>query len=341
MALFTLGDAVDLTDVAIQKIFLKETDLEKKTYFDKYYNVEKNVADRLMKDSSLSGLGTASRIVENSVIVSEAPVQGFDKTYTQVEYGKLLPVTKQMWKFGIKKRDLERVSNSLKKACLRAREELCADRLDQSYNTSYTRSDDGGSYTVSTTGGDALALVTSTHTREDGGTSWSNRVTDGTTVNMDMDYDAIKAAHRTASLILDPKGKKQDVRLDTLVVTRGSTVAFRAQEILGALKAGGKGSIPGSADNDSAITGYDGSSVAFRIIELPYVDTNTSYWWMFDSSMMGPEYGLQYKESQPIQLEGPNVVFKTGEIQYKATMMFDIGHNDARNIVGSKNTNAA
>lgn len=76
MALFTLGDAVDLTDVAIQKIFLKMTDLEKKSYYDKYYNVEKGVVDRLLKDSSLSGLGSASRIVENSIIVSEAPVQG-------------------------------------------------------------------------------------------------------------------------------------------------------------------------------------------------------------------------------------------------------------------------
>ena len=80
MALLTLGDAVDLTDVAIQKIFLKETDLEKKTYYDKYFHVEKNVTDRLMKDSSLSGLGQASRIVENAVITSEAPLQGYDKT---------------------------------------------------------------------------------------------------------------------------------------------------------------------------------------------------------------------------------------------------------------------
>ena len=57
--------------------------------------------------------------------------------------------------------------------------------------------------------------------------------------------------------------------------------------------------------------------------------------------MKGAEYGLQYKESQGISLEGPNVVFKTGEIQYKSTMLFDIGFNDGRNIVGSKNTNAA
>src|SRR3990167_10431407 len=153
MALFTLGDAVDLTDLSIQKIFLKETDLEKRTFYDKYFNVETGVVDLYTKDSSLSGLGSASRITENSVIVSEAPVQGFDKTFTQVEFGKMLPVTKQMWKFGIKKRDLERVSTSLKKACLRAREELCAARLDNSYSTSYTQSDDGGSYSVTVSGG--------------------------------------------------------------------------------------------------------------------------------------------------------------------------------------------
>ena len=82
MSLFALGDAVDLTDVAIQKIFLKKTRLEEKTTYDKYYNVETGVVDRLLKDSSLSGLGTASRIVENAIITSEAPVQGYDKTYT-------------------------------------------------------------------------------------------------------------------------------------------------------------------------------------------------------------------------------------------------------------------
>jgi hypothetical protein len=37
--------------------------------------------------------------------------------------------------------------------------------------------------------------------------------------------------------------------------------------------------------------------------------------------MKNATYGLQYKESQSISLEGPNIVFKTGEIQYKATMI--------------------
>ena len=102
--------------------------------------------------------------------------------------------------------------------------------------------------------------------------------------------------------------------------------------MLGAMN---KGWMPGSADYDQS------GAPTYKISANPWITNNTLYWWMFDSSMKNATYGLQYKESQPIELEGPNVVFKTGEIQYKATEMFDIGHNDPRGWVGSKNTNAA
>lgn len=152
---------------------------------------------------------------------------------------------------------------------------------------------------------------------------------------MDFDYDALKAAHRTASLIRDGKGNLMNVNLDTLIVRKGHTNHFRAMEILGAIRAGGKGSIPDSAEN--AAVGVP----AFKIFALPWISSNTAYWWMFDSSMKNLQSGLQLKQSQEIQLEGPNIVFRTGEIQYKATEMYDLGFNDGRNIVGSKNTNAA
>ena len=150
---------------------------------------------------------------------------------------------------------------------------------------------------------------------------------------MDFEYDALKAAFQTAQAIKGPKGKPLNIQLDTLVCSRGIPAThFRAIEILGAMK---KGWQPATADRE-------GSGIPdFNIIALPWITTNTSYWWMFDSKKKGPTYGLQYKESQPIKLEGPNVVFRTDEIQYKATMMYDIGHNDARIFVGSKNTNAS
>lgn len=331
----TITQAADLVDRSIQDIFIKETNIEKKKIYPQYVNVVTGVTDYYMKDSSLSGFGQASRITENAVFRQEAPVQGYDKTYEQFSYGLIGSFSKKMWKFGIKKRDLERVTRSLVSAVNRRIEQLCADRLDNAFATSYTVTDDNGNYTATISGGDSAAFITNSHTREDGGTAWGNRVTDGTTVNMDFDYDAIKAAHQTAAQIRDPKGQLMNINLDTIVVRKGFTNAFRAKEILGAIRSGGKSSLPASAQNDAA------GVPAYEVVEVPYITTNTSYWFMFDSSMKNDEFGLQYKESQPITLEGPNIVFKTKEIQYSAEGMFDIGHNDARPWVGSKNTNAA
>ena len=334
---FSLTDAADLIDASIQNIWLKGSEAESRL-FEQYYNVEKGVDDFYLKDSSISGLGYASRVVENAQIVAQAPVQGFDKVYTQVQFGKILAFSTYMWKFGIKKRDLEGITSELRKACSDLRELRCADRLDNGWSTSYNASDDAGNYAVSTVGGDGVSLISTSHTREDGGTAWNNQVTDGSTVNMDFEYDALKAAHRTASLILNPRGKPMNINLDTLVCFRGGAVDNRATEILGALN---RGRIPGSNDNDGGTARPDGSIASYKILRLPWITTNTSYWFMFDSTLKSNKYGLQYKESMPITLEGPNVVFKTGEIQYKASLMFDLGHNDSRILVGSKNTNAS
>ena len=75
-----LSDAVDLTDVAIQDVWIKGS--EKNTIYDQYFNVETSVVDYYVKDSSISGLGYAGRIVENATVTAASPVQGFDKTYT-------------------------------------------------------------------------------------------------------------------------------------------------------------------------------------------------------------------------------------------------------------------
>ena len=102
-------------------------------------------------------------------------------------------------------------------------------------------------------------------------------------------------------------------------------------EILGAIN---KGWIPESADRDtSGVPGY-------KVIALPWILTNTSYWFMFDSKRgLSPRYGFQYKEAQDVTLEGPNKVFKTSEIQYRGSVIFDIGHNDPRYWIGSQNDN--
>jgi hypothetical protein len=90
----------------------------------------------------------------------------------------------------------------------------------------------------------------------------NNIVYDGTTYNLPFDYAGLKAAHRTASLFVDPRGNPMPANLDTLVVKKGSANHYKALEILGAIKSG---KIPESMDNDGSGVG------AFKIIALDYL----------------------------------------------------------------------
>ena len=173
--------------------------------------------------------------------------------------------------------------------------------MDNGFSTSYQVTDPQGNYAVTITGGDGVALFSASHTREDGGTAPNNIVYDGVTYNMDLDYDALKAALRTASLIKTPVGKPMNINLDTLMVSRGQANDFRAREILKTIQ---KGDQPATADREGPGT------PAYKIIANPYLTTNTSYWYMFDSSMKNPIYGLQYKEAEPIHIDTVNVVYK-------------------------------
>lgn len=143
------------------------------------------------------------------------------------------------------------------------------------------------------------------------GSNWSNIVTDSAgTVNLPFDYAGHKAAERTAANVPDPKGNPMNLELDTLVCARGSNVSFKAKEILKALQ---KNEIPGSFN-------HDGAAVApFKVVELPrqYL-TNTEYWAMFDSKKLGPEYGFQFLESEPITLDSPNIVLNCSTLYARA-----------------------
>lgn len=325
-----IEQAADLVDLSIQKVFSKTSEPE--VMYPKYYNV-RSTEDYYEKDSSLSGLGEADFVTENAAIVSDVPIQGTDKTYTQNMVGMIVPFTFKMWKFGIKKRDLDNVAKELKASVSRKKEKLCAERLTNGFETTnYTHYGINGTTTITISGGDSLGLIDDDHTREDGGENMNNFVFDGTTHNLPFDYSGLKAAHRTASLFVDPRGNPRAGNLDTLVCKKGSSVHFKANEILGAIKAG---KIPESMDNDAAAV------PAFKILPLDYLAT-AAYWWMFDSSRaLTDAEGLQFVESQPTQLDPVNVVYKTKELQTSVTAMFDLGHNDcARCWVGSKGNSA-
>ena len=313
---FNIGQAADLVDLSIQNIFSKSSQPD--STYSKYFNV-RTTTDYYEKDSSLSGLGEADFVDENGVIISDTPVQGYKKTYTQNMVGVIVPFTFKMWKFGIKKRDLDNVAAELKASIARKKERLCAERLDNAYNTSYTHNGQGRTTVITTTGGDGLAAASNAHTREDGGSNMNNIVYDGTTYNLPFDYAGLKAAYRTAGLFVDPRGNPRIPDLNVLVCKKNSAVHFKAKEIKKAIESG---KIPESFDND-------GSGVnSFEIVAVEYL-SNQNYWFMFDSSKaLTDREGFQFIESQAPMLDPVNVVYKTKEIQTSVTTLFDLGHND-------------
>ena len=311
-----IAQAADLVDLSIQKIYEKAS--EPTLTYPKYFNV-RTTEDLYDKDSSLSGLGEADFVDENSVIISDTPIQGYKKTYTQNMVGTIVPFTFKMWKFGIKKRDLNNVAKELKASVARKKERLCAERIDNAWSTSYSHYGQGGSRVLTTTGGDGVAAASNAHTREDGGSNMNNIVYDGTSYNLPFDYAGVKAAYRTAGLMVDPRGNPRIPTLNTLVCKKNSTVHFKALEIKKAIESG---KIPESNDNDGSGVG------TFEIVALEYLQ-NANYWAMFDSSKaLTDEEGFQFVESQAPMLDPVNVVYKTKEIQTSVTTLFDLGHND-------------
>ena len=311
-----LGQIADTTNVAIQKMFKK--DAETKSEYASYYNVRESV-DYIEKDSSLTGLSEGTFTSENAQITEDSYIQGFDQSYTQDSVDILVPFTYRAWKFGIKKRKLANIATEINRALNRKKNKLAAERLTNGFSTSYTHSQaQGASRTITITGGDSLEPFIPTHTREDGGTSMNNVIYDGTTYSLPFDYAGYKAAMRTAGLMVDGRGNPMIPNLDTLVCKKNSSVAFKAKEVLGAIK---KGMIPESFDHDAA------GVPAFKVIELEYL-TQDAYWFMFDSSMKGDDYGFQHIESEANNLDPVNVVAKTREMQFAGHTLFQQGHND-------------
>ena len=328
MVPFNLDASADLTDLSIQEIWLKSP-ADLKEYHKEYYYVEP-VKDYIVKDSSLTSVSVFSLIPENGVIPADSPHQGFDKTYTQSFFSGMLRITRPMWRYGIQARRLESLVTELKNNAIRFREQVLANVFVFGGATSFTESSGKFAYSVTNTGGDGLAFQSNAHTREDGGTNWSNRVSDGTTVNMDFDYDAWKAALLTAQAILGGVGEILDIRLDKLFCKAESSVHHRAQEILKSIQ---KGENPLTADRLGAIDN------AFSIVSNPYLSSDI-VWGAFDSSKVGPKFGLQLKEGMPLALDPQFIDYDTKEIKYSAGSDFAYGFNDSRNWLRSTGANA-
>lgn len=143
---------------------------------------------------------------------------------------------------------------------------------------------------------------------------------------MDLAEDALDAAETYVEpRILDGKGQEMQVNYTRLLVPPALTPT--AQRLLQTER-----------KLDSADWNVNLYKGRYQLVEMPYFNTAGAAYWMLYAPKIGSD-SLRFVWSQPVRLEGPELVFDTGSFKYKGTMQYDLRHNDWRAYMGSQGDN--
>jgi hypothetical protein len=266
------------------------------------------------KDSQASGLSTLVERSEGQAITYEDEVQGYDVTYTHREFALGTSVSNKLWEDDLF-RVMLRKPSSLAKAKIRHQERRMADVLNYGFTA-------GGGGLSAFTSGDALALFSGSHTREDGGAVQSN------TTTSDLKESALENAIVGIRTQLDHKGQLFMAKADTLVVA--PQLEKEARILLNT-----QGRV-GTANND--INPYNG---ALKLIVWDFLGSaspggSDTAWFVFDSSL----HALNFFDRSDRGLEGPNYDFDTKTAKWSVDVRNSVGFSGWRGTYGSKGDNS-
>lgn len=266
------------------------------------------------KDSSASGLSKLVRRTEQQAISYEDEVQGFDVTYTHVEDALGTSVSKTLWEddqFNV----ILRKPTHLARAKMRTQEEMMAHVLNYGFTA-------GGGGVSLFTAGDALALFSAVHTREDGGATQSNYTT------ADLNEASLEVGLVGMRSTLDHKGQLYLCKADTLAVA--PALEKEARILLNSTQR------VGTANND--INPYQG---VVKLVVWDWLGSASSggsdtAWFLFDSSL----HQLNFFTRVDRGLEGPNYDFDTSTARWKVEVRHSVGFSGWRGSYGSKGDNS-
>lgn len=265
------------------------------------------------KESSASGLSKLIRRSEGQAISYEDEVQGFDVTYTHLEDALGTSVSNALWEddqFAV----IKRKPANLAKAKVRTQEQMMADIFNYGFTA-------GGGGLSTFTSGDALALFSSAHTREDGGATQSN------TTTSDLNEGALETGLVAMTQTLDHKGQLYMSQADTLVVA--PALEKEARILLNSqLRVG-------TANND--INPYQGALklVVWKFLSSAAGGSDTA-WFLLDSSL----HALNFFNRSDRGLEGPDWDFDTKTARWSVDVRHSVGFSGWRGTYGSKGDNS-
>lgn len=265
------------------------------------------------KESSASGLSKLIRRSEGQAISYEDEVQGYDVTYTHVEDSLGTSVSNVLWEddqFNV----IKRKPANLAKAKIRTQEQMMADIFNYSFTA-------GGGGLSTFTSGDALALFSASHTREDGGATQSN------TTTADLAEDSIEAALVAIRTTLDHKGQLYMSRGDTLLVA--PALEKEANILMDSIQR------VGTANND--VNPYKGR---LKVVVWDFLGSaaggSDTAWFVLDSSL----HALTFFNRSDRGLEGPDWDFDTKTARWSVDVRHSIGFSGWRGTYGSKGDNS-
>lgn len=301
----------DLLDVRFRKIYGDELKLIPQVG-PSIFHMETS-SRNLEKDSSASGLSKMVRRSESQAISYEDEVEGFDVTYTHVEDALGTSVSNKLWEddqFNI----IKRKPANLAKVKIRQEEQMMADIFNYSFTA-------GGGGLSTFTSGDALALFSSAHLREDGGATQSN------TTTQDLNENSLELALVSLRTALDHKGQLFMSRGDTLVVA--PALEKEARILLNST-----GRI-GTANND--VNPYQG---ALKLVVWDFLGSaaggSDTAWFVLDSSL----HQLNFFNRSDRGLEGPEWDFDTKTAKWSIDVRHSVGFSSWRGTFGSKGDNS-
>lgn len=257
----------------------------------------------------VTALAMGQIINDGGIPASDAPIQGFAKTLTQVIYTTRIRLSQMETYYMLKNGDnvgldkaiADQITN-VKNSVVHLKNYLAQSYIAGGWSTSVSFTPQGQTAvsTLDTTGSDGVAYFSASHPREDGGTAWSNIIVSGTN-NPTFSLTALIAARAAHTAKKDGRGLPLiGSTLDTLMFLKDSTAYTLATSIKGTLE---KGSYP------SATPGTSGSFVdasptgTFDIIGLTnYGGTGVTsvMWFAFDSKQKNEKFGLQYVKSMDL-----------------------------------------
>ena len=276
----------------------------------------------------LHGTTGVAHVPEGSDLPRASNEQGDGITFTQAQYGAIVPITKQMRMFDLYD-EIESIAKSIVDDGMDMIDQSLADVLLYGFaSTAYT---DVYGQSVTPVGPDSLALFSASHTNGATSRTFSNLINDGTNNNPALSRAAIVKTRALGLVYKDVNNKTRPIRYDTVVVA--PTNEDLAERLLFSTN------IPGEANNDiNSLKGKIKFLKVWERLETRSDATDTkAYWFMADSKKV--KNTLKAIFSQRPQLSAPEVIFENKDWEYSFDYLYSRGFGWSPYLRGSTGVN--